>query len=142
MITKDRFAAIIAGIVCLTLVSCSKERLNIYSDSAWAGEYPVQTENGTTEELEDHTGYIMLQFLNNGIECTIYTGISGMIGTNCRKFEARWSGKDSFALYRSSGHQSLLEYSGTITGDKMTLQALNCDSVAATYELSRISLLE
>ena len=142
MITKDRFAAIIAGIVCLTLVSCSKERLNIYSDSAWAGEYPVQTENGTTEELEDHTGYIMLQFLNNGIECTIYTGISGMIGTNCRKFEARWSGKDSFALYRTSGHQSLLEYSGTITGDKMTLQALNCDSVAATYELSRISLLE
>ena len=65
-----------------------------------------------------------------------------MIGTNCRKFEARWSGKDSFALYRTSGHQSLLEYSGTITGDKMTLQALNCDSVAATYELSRISLLE
>ena len=43
---------------------------------------------------------------------------------------------------RTSGHQSLLEYSGTITGDKMTLQALNCDSVAATYELSRISLLE
>ena len=142
MITKDRFAAIIAGIVCLTLVSCSKGRLNIYSDSAWAGEYPVQTENGTTGELEDHTGYIMLQFLNNGIECTIYTGISGMIGTNCRKFEARWSGKDSFALYRTSAHQSLLEYSGTITGDKMTLQALNCDSVAATYELSRISLLE
>ena len=92
--------------------------------------------------MEDHTGVIMLQFLNNGIECTIYMGISGMIGTNCRKFEARWSGKDSFALYRTSGHQSLLEYSGTITGDKMTLQALNCDSVAATYELSRISLLE
>ena len=49
---------------------------------------------------------------------------------------------EDFALYRTSGHQSLLEYSGTITGDKMTLQALNCDSVAATYELSRISLLE
>ena len=142
MITKDIFATAIAGIVCLTLVSCSKERLNIYSDSVWAGEHPVPTENGTTEELEDHTGYIMLQFLNNGIECIVQTGISGMCIGYRRKYEARWSGKDSFALYCSSGHQSLLEYSGTITGEKMTLQALNCDSVAATYELSRISLLE
>ena len=65
-----------------------------------------------------------------------------MYGMNCRKYEARWSEKDCFSLYRSSGGQSLLEFSGTITGDKMTLQALNCDSIAATYELSRISLRE
>ena len=142
MKTIERIAVAITSVIILTLVSCSKESQNVYSNSAWSGEYPIQTVNGTTGELENHTGVIMLQFLNNGIECTIYTGISGMIGTNCRKFEARWSGKDSFALYRTSGHQSLLEYSGTITGDKMTLQALNCDSVAATYELSRISLLE
>ena len=142
MKTIERIAVAITSVIILTLVSCSKENQKVYSNSAWSGEYPIQTENGTTGELENHTGVIMLQFLNNGIECTIYTGISGMIGTNYRKFEARWSGKDSFALYRTSGHQSLLEYSGTITGDKMTLQALNCDSVAATYELSRISLLE
>ena len=142
MKTIERIAVAITSVIILTLVSCSKESQNVYSNSAWSGEYPIQTVNGTTGELENHTGVIMLQFLNNGIECTIYTGISGMIGTNYRKFEARWSGKDSFALYRTSGHQSLLEYSGTITGDKMTLQALNCDSVAATYELSRISLLE
>lgn len=138
----DRVVFAAFGFLCMTIAACSKVETDPYSDYAWTGEYPVKTQNGTTGEMEDHTGVIMLQFLNNGIECAIYTGISGMIGTNCRKFEARWSGKDSFALYRTSGHQSLLEYSGTITGDKMTLQALNCDSVAATYELSRISLLE
>lgn len=138
----DRIAIVAFGFLCMTIAACTKVETNPYSDYAWTGEYPVKTQNGTTGEMEDHTGVIMLQFLNNGIECIIYTGISGMIGTNCRKFEARWSGNDSFALYRTSGHQSLLEYSGTITGEKMTLQALNCDSVAATYELSRISLLE
>ena len=134
------FAAL--GFLCLAFVACTKVEKDPYSDYAWTGEYPIKTQNGTTGEMEDHTGVIMLQFLNNGIECIVDTGISGMISTNRRKFEVRWSGKDSFALYRTSGHQSLLEYSGTITGDKMTLQALNCDSVAATYELSRISLLE
>ena len=129
-INRVVFAAL--GFLCLAFAACTKVETDSYSDYAWTGEYPIKTQNGTTGEMEDHTGVIMLQFLNNGIECTIYTGISGMIGTNCR----------SFALYRTSGHQSLLEYSGTITGDKMTLQALNCDSVAATYELSRISLLE
>ncbi len=138
----DRVVFAAFGFLCMTIAACSKVETDPYSDYAWTGEYPVKTQNGTTGEMEDHTGVIMLQFMNNGIECIIYTGISGMIGTNCRKFEARWSGKDRFALYRSSGGQSLLEFSGTITGEKMTLQALNCDSVAATYELSRKSLLE
>ena len=123
------------GFLCMTLIACTKVETYSYSDYVWTGEYPIG-------EMEDYTGYIMLQFLNNGIECIVQTGISGMCFGYRRKFEARWSGKDSFALYYTSGHQSLLEYSGTITGDKMTLQALNCDSVAATYELSRISLLE
>ena len=120
-INRVVFAAL--GFLCLAFAACTKVETDSYSDYAWTGEYPIKTQNGTTGGA-------------------IYTGISGMISTNRRKFEARWSGKDSFALYRTSGHQSLLEYSGTITGDKMTLQALNCDSVAATYELSRISLLE
>ena len=126
----------------MTIATCTKVETAPYADYVWTGEYPVKIQNGTTGEMEDHTGVIMLQFLNGGIECIVETGISGMISCNRSKFEARWSGKDSFALYRSSGHQSLLEYSGTITGEKMTLQALNCDSVAATYELSRISLQE
>ena len=103
-INRVVFAAL--GFLCLAFAACTKVETDSYSDYAWTGEYPIKTQNGTTGEMEDHTGVIMLQFLNNGIECT------------------------------------LLEYSGTITGDKMTLQALNCDSVAATYELSRISLLE
>ena len=79
------FAAL--GFLCLAFVACTKVEKDPYSDYAWTGEYPIKTQNGTTGEMVDHTGVIMLQFLNNGIECTIYTGISGMIGTNCRKFE-------------------------------------------------------
>lgn len=142
MITKDIFATAIAGIVCLTLVSCSKERLNIYSDSAWAGEYPVQTENGTTGELEDHIGTIILYFRHGGEACTLETGIVGLYAANRIKYEARWSGETQFALYSSSGGQSLLCYSGRISNGILTLQALNCDGVAATYELTRMPLLE
>lgn len=38
-----------------------------YADYVWTGEYPVKIQNGTTGEMEDHTGVIMLQFLNGGI---------------------------------------------------------------------------
>ena len=145
MKTIDRLTAALAGVMCLTLVSCSKESRDAYSDYVWCGEFPVQTENGTTGEREDHTGTIitiMLQFRHGGNECILDTGIAGLFAVNRRKFEVRWSGKDHFALYSYSGHQSLHEYSGTIKSETIDLQALNCDSVAATYELSRIPLRE
>lgn len=138
----DKVVIAVLGVLCLVCVSCTKVETDPYSDYVWTGEYPIKTQNGTTGEMEDHTGVIMLQFLNSGIECIVDTGIAGMIGMNRIKFEARWSGIDSFALYRSSGGQSLLEYMGTISGENMTLKALNCDSIAATYELSRMPLQE
>ena len=138
----DKVIIAVLGVLCLGFAACSKVETNPYSDYVWTGEYPIQTQNGTTGEMEDHTGVIMLQFLNNGIECIVDTGIVGMVGINRRKFEARWSGKESFSLYRISGGQSLLEYMGTISGDIMLLEALNCDSVAATYELSGVLLVK
>ena len=123
----DKVVLAVLGILCLMCVACTKEITDPYSDYVWTGEYPIKTQNGTTGELEDHIGVIMLQFVNSGIECIVDTGIAGMIGMNRIKFEARWSGKDRFALYRV---------------EKMTLKALNCDSIAATYELSRMPLQE
>ena len=142
MKTINRLTAALAGVMCLTLVSCSKESRDAYSDYVWCGEFPVQTENGTTGEREDHTGTIMLQFLHGGNECILDTGITGLFAVNRRKFEVRWSEKDQFALYSYSGNQSLHEYSGTIKNETMDLQALNCDGIAATYALSRIPLRE
>ena len=138
----DKDVLAVLGILCLMCVACTKVITDPYSDYVWTGEYPIKTQNGTTGELEDHIGVIMLQFVNCGIECIVDTGIAGMIGMNRIKFETRWSGKDRFALYRSSGGQSLLEFMGTISEEKMTLKALNCDSIAATYELSRMPLQE
>ena len=138
----DKVVLAVLGILCLMCAACTKEITDPYSDYVWTGEYPIKTQNGTTGELEDHIGVIMLQFVNSGIECIVDTGMAGMIGMNRIKFETRWSGKDRFALYRSSGGQSLLEFMGTISEEKMTLKALNCDSIAATYELSRMPLQE
>ena len=138
----DKVVLAVFGILCLMCVACTKEETDPYSDYVWTGEYPIKIQNGATGEREDHTGTIMLQFLHGGNECILDTGIAGLFAVNRRKFEVRWSGKDQFALYSYSGHQSLHEYSGTIKSETMALQALNCDSVAATYELSRIPLRE
>ena len=142
MKTIERIAVAITSVIILTLVSCSKESRNVYSNSAWSGEYPIQTENGTTGELEDHTGVMTLYFQHDGLDCIVETGIAGLYAVNRIKYEARWSGETQFALYSSSGGQSLLGYSGTICGGILTLQVLNCDGVAATYELTRMPLPE
>ena len=138
----DKIAVAAVSVLCLTFVACTKEETDPYSNYVWTGEFPIETQNGTTGEMEEHTGVIMLQFLNSGNECIVDIGIAGLFGMNRMKFEARWSGKESFALYRSSGGQSLLEYTGIISGDKMKLEVLNCDSVAACYNLSRMPLWE
>ena len=92
----DRVTFAAFGFLCMTIATCTKVETAPYADYVWTGEYPVKIQNGTTGEMEDHTGVIMLQFLNGGIECIVETGISGMISCNRSKFEARWSGKDSF----------------------------------------------
>ena len=81
-INRVVFAAL--GFLCLAFAACTKVEIDSYSDYAWTGEYPIKTQNGTTGEMEDHTGVIMLQFLNNGIECTI--GISGHLWHELRKY--------------------------------------------------------
>ena len=142
MKTIERIAVAITSVIILTLVSCSKESRNVYFHSAWSGEYPIQTVNGTTGELEDHTGVMTLYFQHEGLDCIVETAIEGLYAANRIKYEARWSGENQFALYSSSGGQSLLCYSGTISSGVLTLQVLNCDGVAATYELTRMPLLE
>ena len=111
------------SVLCLACVSCSQKEdiTNEYAPSWWRGEYAVQIENATTETLEDHTG--VSEFVRS-------------------EYEVRWFSGNQFAFYSSAGDQSLLCYSGTISGTKMTLKALNCDSVAATYKLSRMPLQE
>lgn len=84
----DRIAIVAFGFLCMTIAACTKVEIDSYSDYAWTGEYPIKTQNGTTGEMEDHTGVIMLQFQNGGMECFVNTGISGMYGMNCRKYEA------------------------------------------------------
>ena len=97
-----------------------------YDGSYWRGEYDEMAE----------TAVIDLFFEQGGTECTVAFGYKGYCVKSAEKYEARWSRKNKFSLYRSSGTQFQLCYTGIISGDKMKLQAHNCDGVAATYELS------
>lgn len=131
-----KLTEICLGALCLVSISCSKEEINPYSESIWSGTYPVQTINNTTEEIEDHNAVIILTFRDNGDKCNLMHGIEGMFGMNSINYEVRWSASNQFGLYNTAAGQSILCYSGTISGEKMALKALNCDSVAATYELN------
>ena len=129
----------IVALLAAGLVSCTKTE-SINGGSVWTGEYQVQTLNGTTGELENQTASIMLVFNHGDLDCDVYHGLSGMYGTNRINYEVRWSSSEHFGLWRTSADQSVLEYSGTISGSKMSLEALNCDSVAATYELKKVKV--
>ena len=140
MKTIAEYAIAVLGMVCLTFASCTKEETEkpYSSDYFWTGKYPVKTQNGTDGELEDRTGYIVLQFENDGAQCVVETGIEGLLAMNRITLEARWSASDSFGLFRTAADQSLLAYMGTITGESMALMACNCDGIAATYSLVRL----
>ena len=127
------------GIACLTVlmaVSCTKVE-NVFDETSWQGEYPVQLENGTTGEMEDHVATIALSFQHNGTDCTVETGVVGLYAANRVWYEVQWSGKNTFSLVQSQGGQSLTIYSGKISGDEMALEAWNCDSVAYSCSLRR-----
>ncbi len=136
-----RIVIALIGMLCFVCASCSKVDENPHGESIWSGAYPIQTLNGTTGELEDQTGVIILVFHHGGNQCDVSFGIAGLYGMTWKNYAVRWSDNTAFALYTSSGTQSLVCYSGTISVDTMTLKAYNCDSVAATYELSRRALL-
>ena len=139
MIAIDKIVAAAVSVLCMTCASCTQkdEIIKEYAPSWWRGEYAVQIESATTGTLEDHTALMELDFLDNGKEGWIIIGVPGVSEFVRSEYEGRWSSGNQFAFYSSAGDQSLLCYSGTISGTEMTLKALNCDSVAATYKLSR-----
>jgi len=139
MIAIDKIVAAAVSVLCMTCASCTQkdEIIKEYAPSWWRGEYAVQIENATSGALEDHMALMELDFLEDGKEGWVITGIPGVSEFVRSEYEVRWSSGNQFAFYSSAGDQSLLCYSGTISGTEMTLKALNCDSVAATYKLSR-----
>ena len=131
------------SVFCLTCVSCSRnsEFINEYVPSQWKGEFAVKIENATSGALEDHTAVMELDFLENGKDVWIITGIPEIADFERHGYEAHWVAKNQFTI-RLYGWQSNFSYSGTIRDGIMTLQLLSADTVVQTYELSRMPLLE
>ena len=77
----------ITFLVAMT-ICCSKVE-NVYDESSWQGEYPVQMENGTTGEMEDHVATIALSFEHNGTGCLVETGVVGLYAANRVRYEVR-----------------------------------------------------
>ena len=132
---------VVAALGALLLVcSCSKTGQNPYSGSYWSGEYPVQTLNETTGEMEDHIGVIGLYFQKEGAECILETGIAEMYAAIRETYLVNWQDMFTFTLFQTAGDQSMVYFSGVISGGNMTLRAFSCDGVSATYELTRLML--
>lgn len=125
-----------AALLILTTVSCTKIPKPL-ADSDWYGEYPAQIQDGTTGETEERTALIMLSFSENGKTCIVDRGYVGSLSINRSKYSVRWSSENTFLLCQTQGDQVLVEYAGTLHRNKMSLEAMNCDSVAAAYQLTR-----
>ena len=132
-----RWIAALAFIGALA-VSCTEfdESYKFYEGTMWSGEYEIVDGN----QLHSNVGMIEMFFGTGNNQCSVVFGYKGScIIFEAEWYEVRWSRKNRFSLYSTSGDQTLLCFSGTISDDKMKLQALNCDSVAATYELVNVS---
>lgn len=135
MKTLRRIVGFMAIVLSLAL-SCTKQDVT-YEDSLWCGEYPAQTLNGTTGELEDQTAVILLQFSGGGQTCSVFHGYVGLLGMSYVRYDVNWSSEASFSLSRSAGGQTIISYSGEIGGNTMSLDAYNCDGIADSYVLKR-----
>ena len=124
----------------MPLSSCTKEKKEAdydYKSSSWYGTYPVEMLNNDTQELEEHTVCIGLEFCNEGNECVVTTGISDMYASNMARLEVKWNSGTSFVLYLSISGQTNTWYSGKISGNKMSLDLYSCNEVWKTVELVR-----
>lgn len=128
----------LVALLCVLISSCEKKTQEfVYADVVWNGSYPVQMQNGTTNEMEDHTAVISLTFINNLQDCIVETGIEGLLAMNRTQYKVDWSGlgHSNFVLYQTAANQVILCYSGQIGATKMTLDILSCDKVERTVEL-------
>ena len=136
MRTFHRIIGLIAFAGILT-VSCTKTDTNIFDGTIWSGTFPAQTQNGTTGELEDQTGVIILEFLDDGLVCYVSHGLLGLISMNRTKYDVNWSSLYSFSLSQTQADQTIVSYSGLIKGNAMSLDAYNCDGISRTYSLKQ-----
>lgn len=127
----------LAAWIGVLAISCNEIEDN-YDNSVWAGEYPIQVQNGTTGEMEDQTAVITLGFHDDGLKCSMMHGIAGMYGMSLVKYDVQWTSGVTFSLTKTAGGQTMTCYSGTVSGNKMSLDALSCDQVAGSYVLYRL----
>ncbi|MCQ2161516.1 MAG: hypothetical protein MJY97_10610 [Bacteroidales bacterium] len=135
------FAIIGIALSCALFTSCAKEESSSkYESVLWIGNYPTQTQNNDTKEMEEHTACISLQFARSGLECIVERGIVGMYSINRIIYEVKWYSKNTFTLCETQGGQTIQYYSGTIKGNKMSFEFLSCDKVERTIELEKVEL--
>ena len=135
------FAVICTALACILSSSCTKgEAASAYKSSMWSGNYTIQVLNNDTNDMEECTASVFLQFSSSGHECTVETGIIGMYAINKSTYDVKWYSTDTFALCETNGGQTIQYYSGTIKGGKMSFEFLSCDKVERTVELEAVHL--
>ena len=127
MKTIKLFSVLALVAVCILCTSCNKEEFD-YSNSKWYGI----VENGS----------VILTFRDGTASCFVETSVKDITSANRQTFEARWTGKYTFDLYPTTGEQIVKQFSGTIERNKMFLSSIKGGATSATYQLSRIELVQ
>ena len=142
MRTLSRIISVVAvGLLCLMGSSCAKEETKenpILHD--WCGYYVTLYK----VDPDEYALLLRLRFYNDGNNCWLHysshryvDGKTSLVDYEPIHYDVLWLRRDHFALYSTAGDQSLLVYSGQFVGDKLWLQAMNCDGASDSYVLFR-----
>lgn len=118
-------------------IECNLTLESEFSGTSWSGTYKIQEIINDSQKMEELIGTISLDF-EEGNTCFVTKGIEGLYAANRTVYSVKYSSRKSFSLYPDDDTNAIISYSGTSDGNKLTLQALNCDSIAAIYELKRV----
>lgn len=135
----NHLAAVILGTISLFgLSSCEKNLDFGYGNSEWHGSYPTVMYDSSGEEIGEFPALIGLYFSQSALECTVHTGIDGLIAANRVTYSVEWTDNDSFSLYEEQNGEKLDHYRGTIEDDTLYLEMVSWNTKETIVELIRI----
>ena len=120
---------VIAACLGMMAISCTAFN-DDYAGSSWYGEYYA----GQDDILGNLIYITTLYFWDDNPVCTVTEGVKGAIGFSSEKYNVQWSSRNAFSLMQTAEGQTVVSYTGEITGKKMTLDVFSRYRVELTEQ--------